>query len=454
MNQEENSKKTNELQPIYMVPPDWYHGQDADDEIDLLSLIAVLWQRKKLIIGVVVGLTVLAAVLVTFVMTPRYRIKALISPGIIGFNEAGQPLQAASPSDLQQWLTDGGYMDDMISRLSPEALEKGLIPGPNSIKVNVPGNGQIMTVSLYSPAPEQAKQSLDMILEIMTQKQSSYEHAKTNLEKNMAVLSEQLENWDIQQTRYFVGVGKFTRELELMKKDLERLQTSHQVAIEVMTGEIQIMEKDLERLEKIIDSQTVASKRLLVKIEEVNTNTSTIRELRNGIADTEENEMVLLMYANIIQQNLDNAVRLEERRDQLLQDIIDKEHLYDVKLKMVANKKLELGELKEQQRLEQQNLKQTISNKEWELDDLKENKSRELEVQKKELSRQLDVLKFQVSQLTPLQIVQSPLSSNDPVKPDKVKIVALAGVMGMFLGIFLAFMVEFYVRNKDRLTHG
>ncbi|MCA1785729.1 MAG: hypothetical protein LC657_07095 [Desulfobacteraceae bacterium] len=64
----------------------------------------------------------------------------------------------------------------------------------------------------------------------------------------------------------------------------------------------------------------------------------------------------------------------------------------------------------------------------------------------------MELLKFQYDQLTPLEIIQKPASSIGPVKPAKAKIVALAAVMGLFMGIMLAFMMEFYSKYKHRLN--
>jgi LPS O-antigen subunit length determinant protein (WzzB/FepE family) len=401
MNQE-NHPENKELKPVYMAPPEWYQPMQEDDEIDLVSLIGVLWRRKKMIAGIALGMAVLAAIVVFFVMTPRYKVSALVSPGIIGFNEDGTPIPASSLSDLQQWLVNGGYIDNMLLRLPPDAIALGLIPKPETIDTNFARDGKIMSVNLFTPEPDKGKDALQTIFDIMAESQRTYAYAKKNLEKNIADIDQQLENWDIQQTRHFVAIKKAEQEIDLLKKDLETLHKS-------------------------IEAQKNIAVRLEQQAAEVHANTESIKKQRNNIVDIKGNELTLLMYSNIIQQNIDYAIQLEGRRDEIEAAILDKQQQYKIR------------------QLE-------IKNKGFELADLKENKARLLEQARKELASQSELLKSQFALLTPLRIEQKPISSDEPVKPDKQKIIALAAVMGVFLGIMMAFLVEFYVRNKEGLN--
>ncbi|MBF0200637.1 MAG: hypothetical protein HQK66_04870, partial [Desulfamplus sp.] len=252
------------------------------------------------------------------------------------------------------------------------------------------------------PEPEKGIKTLGTVIDIMTQSQESYEYAKKNLEKKISDIDRQLGNWDIKDNRHKVEIEKATRHIELLRKDLERLATS-------------------------IEDQKEIVIRLGHQIKDIHANTEIIKGQRNQIADIKESEIALLMYSNIIQQNIDYAVRLEDRRDQIDAQLLEKSQQYKA------------------QQLD-------IRNREVELEDLKKNISRELELTREELERQSDLLKSQYTMLTPLRTVQKPMASLEPVKPDKLKIMALALVMGIFCGIMLAFLVEFYVKYRDRLN--
>jgi capsular polysaccharide biosynthesis protein len=451
MNQE-NHPENKELKTVYMAPPEWYHPMQ-EDEIDLVSLVGVLWRRKKLIAGIALGMTVLAAVVAFFVMTSRYKVSALVSPGIIGFNEDGTPIPASSLTDLQQWLNSGGYIDDMLERLPSDAMAQRLIPKPEKIETSAPKNGQVLSVNLFTPEPKKGKEALQRIFDIMAENQQPYEHARKNLEKRIADIDQQLDNWDIQQTRHVVVIKKAEQEVGLMKNDLELLETSHQSAIEKAEKEIELMERDMVRLDKDIQARKKSVDRLDEQIQEINANTLKIRTQRDDIAGTaKENDIALLMYSNIIQQNIDYATRLEERQDQSKSGILEQLQQYSVKKVEINNKRLDLTDLKEKQVQKLLRSKKELESMELELDDLKENKARELEETRKKLARQSELLKSRFALLSPLRIVQKPMSSDEPVKPNKKKIIVLAAIMGIFLGVVVAFLVEFYVINKDRLN--
>ncbi|MCA1785728.1 MAG: hypothetical protein LC657_07090, partial [Desulfobacteraceae bacterium] len=299
----------------------WYHPQD--DEIDLISLVAVLWRRKKFIVGFTICLAALAAVVVMFVMTPQYKVSAMVSPGIIGFTpkmpamtspvitgltQEGEPIHTSLPSDLKQWLDSGAYVDEMISRMSEDAVAQGMIPEPGSLETDVRA-GKIVRVGLFTPEPESGENVLENILEILTSSQEGvYVNAKKKLQKAMADIGKQLEDWDIQQTRHLFAVEKIEKEIGLLKQDLEKIH------------------ENIEAQKEIIEKQEVQ-----FQIEDVRANTLQIKELRDDIADTRDNMLMFLMLSNIIQQNIDYAIRLEERQDTLQAYIFDKKQIYRAK---------------------------------------------------------------------------------------------------------------------------
>jgi LPS O-antigen subunit length determinant protein (WzzB/FepE family) len=83
------------------------------------------------------------------------------------------------------------------------------------------------------------------------------------------------------------------------------------------------------------------------------------------------------------------------------------------------------------------------------INDKKEKQTKELVLQKQNLEKLLALAKVQLSQLSPVEIIQRPFSSIKPVAPRKVLIVALAGVGGLFLGIFVAFLMAFVQKVKE-----
>lgn len=78
-----------------------------------------------------------------------------------------------------------------------------------------------------------------------------------------------------------------------------------------------------------------------------------------------------------------------------------------------------------------------------------ENKIIDLDGQKKLISEQIADIDFKKNIIQNIQILQHPKSSLDPIKPKKKLNVLLAGVIGLFLTVFLAFFIEYISKHKE-----
>lgn len=69
-----------------------------------------------------------------------------------------------------------------------------------------------------------------------------------------------------------------------------------------------------------------------------------------------------------------------------------------------------------------------------------------------EAEKRLEKLRLSYEEEGPVKIIQKPISSLKPVKP-KIKLnILLAGVVGLFLSLFLAFSIE-YIKNSSKGSH-
>ena len=138
----------------------------------------------------------------------------------------------------------------------------------------------------------------------------------------------------------------------------------------------------------------------------INKNTDYLNKERNKLLSKgkdESNILTLVLYSNTIQQNL-----------QLANDF--KNEIKDLKLK-----------------------------KETELQQISE-----LENDLQKRLAEMENLAIKKSNIQNIQVIQKPYSSKYPVKPKKMFIVVLAFFVGIFAMIFLAFLLEYISRNKER----
>jgi uncharacterized protein involved in exopolysaccharide biosynthesis len=79
----------------------------------------------------------------------------------------------------------------------------------------------------------------------------------------------------------------------------------------------------------------------------------------------------------------------------------------------------------------------------------------DLESQRKFTSEEIEILEFKKDNVQNIQILKPPLSSPEPIKPKKKLIVILATFIGVFMMLFLSFILEYISKNKvQKLSAG
>jgi hypothetical protein len=369
-----------------------------EDEIDLLELWRILLKGKWIIAGVTLC-CVLAGVGYALLTTPVYKVKTVLAPGTTGFNGDQLPVKATSISSMKDWFASGVYLPEMIKRFGIEAVENGTIPSGEGQGLELKLLSNMLTVSLKTALPATAKTVLKNIVEVYASKEENYPASKANMEKHIFDLTQKIESWDLKRSRLDDAIVKTIRQRKLL-------------------------EANLTVLDRHIEDQKAILQRMGKRVDTINGNTQELIELRKTMLEGESDKLSELMYANFVQQNITYASNLEQRMDSLRADLNNQ---------TVSRRKL-LDEM--------ENLEMSIA-------DIKERQVRELEQEKRNLEKRLEVAKLQITQLSPVEVIESPFSSVNPVAPKKKLIVALSTVGGLFVGIFAVFFVNF-VKNAQR----
>jgi uncharacterized protein involved in exopolysaccharide biosynthesis len=171
--------------------------------------------------------------------------------------------------------------------------------------------------------------------------------------------------------------------------------------------------------------------------------------LESKLASNEEakgTEAVGLMLFN--SEILQAQNYLSELRDRLLLEIPEAISQLDVDIKGYDNT---LAELHEQKTLEQKrlaNLQPELNEKIEEL----EGQIKALKSDQRELELNIEDAENRLKNMIKTSVIVEPRMSDNPVAPNVKLIVALGFVGGVFLAVFMAFMLEFWSRNKQKIT--
>lgn len=245
-------------------------------------------------------------------------------------------------------------------------------------------------------------------------------------------------------------------------------------------AQIQGHEKQIKNLEnRILELQT--------EIERISKNTDLLLSERDKFLSGKKNENNILasvMYTNTIQQNigylndlrsavnsvnqqiynenviietLENSIKdLEAKKKNLQQQTkIDNERLQseinDLQIQVVNVEKQTLyknNALKSDIDDYQAQIKTVSAQKDTRLKTF-EAQIAALESEKAYIQEEIKNLQFKKNYVQNIQILKPPKSSLGPVKPKKKLNILLAGVVGLFLTVFAAFLIEYISKHKD-----
>lgn len=276
---------------------------------------------------------------------------------------------------------------------------------------------------------------------------------------------------NVQKTQQKLAVDQQTLQYEILKleKNLEQIpieRTRLNNRIAKARNNMKVLKTKLASIEKNKTLAKEAAASIKGRIDRVNSNTEELMQLRQSTLTGNADQLALLMYSNIIQQNISFAINLQRRIEELGKEInryIDEEA---VKTKEIDDLRIEISDLKirrdQELPMKEESIKKnllkskaalekTVKDAEIKVQELKVKRNQELTIKTENLKDQIETLKTKLSTLTPLEVNQPPISTPEPVNPAKIKIVALAVVLGGFLAVLAAFLTEFWVKNRARV---
>jgi len=186
----------------------------------------------------------------------------------------------------------------------------------------------------------------------------------------------------------------------------------------------ELTEQDIKTIEekiKLVENDIEKTKNKIQPIDE------DIKRIENKIVFAEEEK-----------NNLEAKVEALEKVLIYQQDPGTQFALFDTKEKL-ANKKTEI-----------ENLYLTINSLKRSKEDLGV-QINSLNTNIESLNAQINALKASLDEIKPTQVIKSPTVSEKPVKPNKKLNIAIAGILGLFVGVFLAFFQEWWEKNKIKL---
>ncbi|WP_138336360.1 MULTISPECIES: capsular polysaccharide biosynthesis protein CpsC [Streptococcus] len=142
-------------------------------EIDVFQLLKILWKRKVLIALVAIVTGVVAFAYSSFIVKPEYTSTTRIY--VVNRNQGDKPgltnqdLQAGSylVKDYREIILSQDVLEKVATDLKLDLPAKGLA---SKIKVTVPADTRIVSISVTDRAPEEASRIANSLREVAAQK--------------------------------------------------------------------------------------------------------------------------------------------------------------------------------------------------------------------------------------------------------------------------------------------
>ena len=142
-------------------------------EIDVFHLLKILWKRKVLIALVAIVTGVVAFAYSSFIVKPEYTSTTRIY--VVNRNQGDKPgltnqdLQAGSylVKDYREIILSQDVLEKVATDLKLDLPSKGLA---SKIKVTVPADTRIVSISVTDRAPEEASRIANSLREVAAQK--------------------------------------------------------------------------------------------------------------------------------------------------------------------------------------------------------------------------------------------------------------------------------------------
>jgi LPS O-antigen subunit length determinant protein (WzzB/FepE family) len=200
----------------------------------------------------------------------------------------------------------------------------------------------------------------------------------------------------------------------------------------MLTKKAQITAKkaQIENMQKRISE-------MQIEIGRISKNTDLLIEERNkflGRKTTDDNILSAVVYSNTIQQNISYLNELRGETNRIQDAIYNSEAAVDAMENSVKDLEAQIATLKELTKYKTETQKAEITT---------------LESEKTFIAEEMKNLEFKKSYVQNIQILQPPKSNLSPVKPKTKLNVLLAGVVGLFLTVFLAFFIEYISKHKN-----
>ncbi|MBA3016812.1 MAG: hypothetical protein KJ550_01115 [Proteobacteria bacterium] len=396
-----------------------------DDEINLIDYLRVLWKWKWLII---IGTFLCALVAFIYGFThpavKMYKVSTFVE---IDPNVADSPDRIKSSIELG--FFNAQILKDLSSSSAPQNIE------PLAFEISIPNNLNILHIVYETPYPDVGKTVSGLLVK---QIEESYKERIEQIRSEIDDIVKTKER-DIKDSEDHITLTENKNKKDILVKK-NRIK-SGAAKIKALKENIGRIENTMVYVKKVLQQAESNAEKLVPKIEgalvdyqdstdheNIDIKVSAIQQLVNHpITLRNQIDSLVLEKEKFLTEILSEENRIEELEAEI--ELLKIEHNFIIYVEQEKIKGIE-SELQKVKRKENRN----ISDEERKIAKLKSD---------------IESLKSDRDLVTATLMKQNPTVSSLPIKSKIKQTTLLAGVVGLFFFVFLAFFIE-YIKNASK----
>lgn len=431
-----------QIQPMQLPPWGWY--QPPDDEIDLADLAGLLFRRKWLIVGLTLVFACLAFA-ASMMMTEKYAAVTMLEIGqLLGENGYTRVESTDAVKNRISSLARAvaGEMAEAGGKSAREApAENGLgFSVKKDLQVDAPREGNIISCELEAPRDSKALALLSRVNEALLRDHNRiFEQRRGELENAIARKELEIKSLDIKigemknkigelKRKYEEKTGEKKNAIRALASKIENIQSQKDFAKE----KIALLQQEKEDLKQRIKEAEARYDRLL------HSKLEAFEQARGAGA------VGLMLFNSEVQHIQDYLSQLRER---LLFKIPENISELQTLLKELDTR---ISNARAEKELEEMRLAQLGPELKDKIEEIRGQIER-LEGEKEEKRISINEFRNRLENMIVTQVIVQPGFSEDPVSPNLKLNVALGLVLGFFVSVFAAFIIEFWENNKEKI---
>jgi LPS O-antigen subunit length determinant protein (WzzB/FepE family) len=429
---EKDEKDLQDQQPvqhIQVAPYGWY-SQD-EDEIDLADLFGVLYRRRKFIAATTILFVFLAFGLAK-VMPKKFEAETMVEIGQVPID--GKYVKVENSDAVANRISSLAKLTALEMSKETETLGFSI---KEDLEVDVPKEGNVATIGL-TIAEDATDKGLDFLSRVNEKLKQEYTHFFEQYKNQIRaeIASKKVEISTVNST-----ISNLTEKLAKVKDQYENRMDAQRKRIDELERTIQKAETRQEAIETELESLKTEKEKLTKKLEEIEAAYNNLLQ-PGGETGTSRNPSEKAFFST------EQIALLSQIRERLWEIIPERTRELQVEWQTMDERVLMMLEQKAQ--IEERLL--ALSSEMREEIEKIQNQILELGKTKEQLAISIEQDQNKLNNLITTNVYVNPRLSDKPVAPNVKLIVALGFIGGLFLAVFLAFMAEFWSKNKQKIT--